>query len=136
MSKKINKIPLLLLFVVVIHYLLELIYRVVTQSILYDTSVSNLVMMANNMISYHIVFNILYIPIFLILALNIKQYKLLFLLNFLTVTFFCAFILKTDYLNSVWFLKTNFSLSVSSFILFILSLLCPKNTFISFFSKN
>lgn len=126
MNKKTIKIAFFLFFVVIAQYLLELIYRVIVQSIWYDTSIKGLIIMANNMISYHIVFNILYLPVLLILILNIKQHKLLFFLNFLIVTLFCIFFLKTDYLNSDWFLNVNFSLSVSSFILFVFSLLCPN----------
>lgn len=128
--KKIS-ILLFVVAVVVLHFSFEFIYRLIAYSIRYGFDLEKIERMTINMSAYHIIFNFFQIPVLLILFLNIKNRKLLFFVNFLFVLLMCIFWLKSGVTNNVWYLKFNFSLSLASFVIFLLSLV-----YIPRFMKN
>ncbi|OEK09123.1 hypothetical protein A8C32_10335 [Flavivirga aquatica] len=126
MKKKIN-ILLFIIVVVICHYFIEFLYRAIFYSISYSFDIDILERMAINMTAYHFIFNIFFIPFLLILKLYIKQVSFLFLLSFIFVLIMSLFWMKEDFQNTMWYLKYNFSLSVASFILLLISLVyIPK----------
>ncbi len=108
--------------IVILHYLIELIYRVTFSSIVYDFSWKRLERTAINMSAYHLVFNIFQIPALLVLRVNIKSAKTALFINLLFVGFFCVFWMKAGILNNQWQLQHNVSLFISSLIIFIISI--------------
>ncbi|TVZ52510.1 hypothetical protein OD90_1686 [Dokdonia sp. Hel_I_53] len=116
------KIFLFVIIVIIFHFLIELLYRTVLYSITNIYNFEKIQRMAIRMSSYHIVFNFFQIPFLFILCFNINKLSRIFFLNFLFVLLMCVFWIPSGPFNSNWYLKYRFSLSLSSLILFIISI--------------